>query len=93
MIVKSISIPIRHNGCRYTAGEEFEIDDAGYERIANHLEVVDAVENAADEPIEEMKVEELKAYAAKHNIDLAGATTKADILAAIQAASGGGNVS
>ena len=33
-----------------------------------------------------MTVDELKAYAAEHNIDLTGASKKDDILAAIQAA-------
>ncbi len=33
-----------------------------------------------------MTVDELKAYAAEHSIDLTGKTTKADILAAIKAA-------
>ena len=37
-------------------------------------------------PVGEMTVEELKAYAAEHNIDLTGASKKDDILAAIQAA-------
>ena len=39
-------------------------------------------------PVGEMTVEELKAYAAEHNIDLTGASKKDDILAAIQAAQG-----
>lgn len=34
-------------------------------------------------PVEAWKSDELRAYAAAHNVDLAGATTKADILAAI----------
>ena len=37
-------------------------------------------------PVGEMTVEELKAYAAEHNIDLTGASKKDYILAAIQAA-------
>ncbi|ERG63533.1 hypothetical protein L332_03585 [Agrococcus pavilionensis RW1] len=54
-----------------------------------------AVEAAADgesrdfpegEPSEEWKVDELKAYAAAREVDLGGATKKADMLAAIEAA-------
>ena len=37
-------------------------------------------------PVGEMTVDELKAYAAEHGIDLTGASKKDDILAAIQAA-------
>lgn len=36
-----------------------------------------------DEPTEKWKVDELKAYAAERNIDLGGATKKADILKAL----------
>lgn len=35
-------------------------------------------------PLDEMKVEELKAYAAEHNIELGDAAKKADILKIIQ---------
>lgn len=45
------------------------------------------VEGKADaKPLDEMKVDELKAYAAEHNIDLGEAKSKADILKAIQEA-------
>ena len=37
-------------------------------------------------PLDEMKVEELKAYAAEHNIELGEAAKKADILKIIQEA-------
>lgn len=38
-----------------------------------------------EKPLDKMKVDELKAYAEMHEIDLAGATAKGDILAAIVA--------
>ena len=45
------------------------------------------VEGEADaKPLDEMKVDELKAYAAEHNIDLGEAKNKADILKTIQEA-------
>ncbi|MGW2591959.1 hypothetical protein ACWCXC_17070 [Streptomyces sp. NPDC001515] len=40
----------------------------------------------AEKPIERRNVEELKAYAAEHNIDLGAATTKADILKTVVSA-------
>lgn len=40
-----------------------------------------------EKTLDDMKVDELKAYADGHNIDLGEATKKADILAVIQAAS------
>lgn len=39
----------------------------------------------AEKPVEKMKVDELKAYAEEHQIDLGEATSKADILAVIVA--------
>ena len=45
------------------------------------------VEGEADaKPLDKMKVDELKAYAAENNIDLGEATKKADILKIIQEA-------
>ena len=40
-----------------------------------------------DKPLEKQTVEQLKAYAAEHGIDLGDATKKADVLAAIAKAS------
>lgn len=48
----------------------------------------DGNEPAAPKALEDMTVEELRAYAAARSIDLAGLTLKADILAAIRAAEG-----
>lgn len=42
---------------------------------------------AGDKPLEKQTVEQLKAYAAEHDIDLGDAAKKADILAAIAKAS------
>ena len=64
-----------------------------------HLKAVGLVaETAEPEPepelavetkdFDDMTVDELKAYAAEHNIDLTGASKKDDILAAIQATRG-----
>ncbi len=92
MIVTPKKIPVRHNGRRYLAGEEFEIDNAGYERISQHVEVVSEEDLVLDKPVDKMTVPELKAYAELHEIDLGDANKKPEILAAIQAAQqAGGN--
>lgn len=72
---------------------EFETDDRA---VADRLRAVEYVteveapdEPPQGEPSESWKADALKAYAAEHGIDLAGATKKADIVAAITAATSG----
>jgi len=56
MKVKVKKIPVRHNGQRYAAGEEFEIDRKGYERIRQHVEVVSEDEDDDDaDPLAELR--------------------------------------
>lgn len=70
--------------CRFVKGV-FETND---EALASKLkDLGHTVEGEADaKPLDKMKVDELKAYAAEHNIDLGDATNKADILKTIQEA-------
>lgn len=70
--------------CKFVKGV-FETND---EVIANKLKDMGfTVEGEADaKPLDELKVDELKAYAAEHNIDLGDSTKKADILKIIQEA-------
>ena len=70
--------------CKFVKGV-FETND---EALASKLkDLGHTVEGEADaKPIDEMKVDELKAYAAEHNIDLGEAKNKADILKTIQEA-------
>ena len=70
--------------CRFVKGV-FETND---EALASKLkDLGHTVEGEADaKPLDEMKVDELKAYAAEHNIDLSGAKSKVDILKVIQEA-------
>lgn len=70
--------------CRFVKGE-IETND---EALASKLkDLGHTVEGKADaKSIDEMKVDELKAYAAEHNIDLGEAKNKADILKTIQEA-------
>lgn len=53
MIVEVKRIPIRHNGERYTKGSRFEIDRKHYEKIKDHVNVID--EDDSPKPIEKKK--------------------------------------
>ena len=68
--------------CKFVKGV-FETND---EQIAFKLKNMGhTVTGEADaKPLDDMKVEELKAYAAEHNIELGDAAKKADILKIIQ---------
>lgn len=70
--------------CRFMKGV-FETND---EALASKLkDLGHTVEGEADaKPLDKMKVDELKAYAAEHKIDLGDAANKADILKTIQEA-------
>jgi len=70
--------------CRFEKGTFATNDKA----LAAKLQALGhTVEGEADaKPLDKMKLEELKAYAAERNIDLGEAANKADILQAIQAA-------
>lgn len=70
--------------CKFVKGV-FETDD---EELAFSLKGKGyKVEGEADaKPLDKMKVNELKAYAAEHNIDLGDAANKTDILKTIQEA-------
>lgn len=73
-----------HPLCKFVKGV-FETND---EALASKLkDLGHTVEGEADaKPLDKMKVDELKAYAAEHNINLGDVTNKADILKAIQEA-------
>lgn len=83
MIVEVKEIPVRHNGMRYGKGEQFEIDSKAYDRIKGYVNVIDE-SDSLEKTLDEMTVPELKAYAAKNNIDLGEATKKEDILKVLQ---------
>lgn len=70
--------------CRFVKGV-FETND---EALASKLkDLGHTVEGEADaKSLDKMKVDELKAYAAEHNIDLGDAANKGDILKTIQEA-------
>lgn len=70
--------------CKFVKGV-FETNDKA---VAEKLKGMgyEVTGEADAKPIEDMKVDELKAYAAENNIDLGEATKKADILKIIQEA-------
>lgn len=74
--------------CKFVKGV-FETND---KEIADRLAALGhTLTGEADaKPLDEMKVDELKAYAAEHNIDLGDATKKADILKIVQEAAASG---
>ncbi|GIP55953.1 DUF7210 family protein [Paenibacillus vini] len=94
MKVEVLNIPVRHNGSRYVKGESFSISEEDYERIKTAVNVIEQGEEPEfdlNKPVEEMKLDELKAHAKEKQIDLGGATRKEDILGVILGAQGGGS--
>ena len=92
MKVEVLDIPIRHNGSLYNKGESFSIEEKEHERIklaVKVLEQEDKQEFDLNKPLEEMKLDELKAYAKLKQIDLEGMTKKDDILALLILKGGG----
>jgi len=81
MVVKVIGIPIRYNKKSHRKGEAFEISEEHYKGIANLVETIEE----ENKTIDKMTIDELKTYAEEKQIDLGGATKKAEILAIIKA--------
>lgn len=67
----------------------YQVDKDGNGCIDYIEKTPDATEAQPAKPLDDMTIDELKAYAAEHSIDLTGKTAKADILAAIKAAEAG----
>lgn len=89
MKVEVLNIPIRHNGSLYKQGESFLITEKEYDRIKKFVGVLEEGESPDPDPnksLEDMKLDELKAYAKEKGIDLGGATKKEDILAVLKEA-------
>lgn len=68
-----------------TTGVTVDVADALVERLGREWKPEGAVPEGA--PSEAWKLADLHAYAQEHDVDLNGATKKADIVAAITAAS------
>ena len=88
--VAVVTVPLGKNASQVRFLEQgASLPDGIDQAQLDHLVAIGLIEpgdGQPDKPVGEMTVEELKAYAAEHNIDLTGASKKDDILAAIQAA-------
>lgn len=83
--VKEGSFPIRYNGERFSIGEELVIDDKHLNKKT--MELIEEIkeQNNAEE-LEGKSVDELKAYAEEHGIDIGKATTEEGIIKKIKEA-------
>lgn len=80
---------VKYHGAWYAAHTPFQVDDKDVNGLVAKGAIVIVAPEAAEgsgKSIDAMKVDELKAYAEEHNIDIEGIDRKADILAAIKAA-------
>ena len=89
--VKFVNVA-KYKGVRYPAHTPFEVDDKDVESLVSQGAIVTVAPattgnpESSDKPLKQMTVEELKAYAKAHNLDITGCERKADILAALVAA-------
>ena len=87
--VKFVTIA-KYKGVSHPAHTPFTVEDKDVESLVRDGAIVtvppQAVPQSSEVSIDNMKVDELKAYAESNNIDIGKAQKKADILAAIKAA-------
>lgn len=79
----------KYKGVSYPAHTPFTVDDADIETLVCDGAIVIVAPKpvqSSNKSIDEMKVDELRAYAESNNIDISDAHKKADIIAAIKAA-------
>lgn len=76
----------KYAGVRYPAHTPFEVDDNDVESLVAQGAIVTVPPEKKGKAVDDMNVNELKAYAKEHEIDISGAEKKADIIAAIKAA-------
>lgn len=72
--------------CKFVKGVFETNDEAVAEKLKGMGYEVTGEADAVEKPVSKMNLDELKAYAAEHNIDLGDAEKKADILKVIQEA-------
>lgn len=89
--VKFVNVA-KYKNVRYPAHTPFEVDDQDVPALIKQGAIVTIApeekkgDNGSEKSVDDMNVEELKAYAKAHNIDIKGIERKADIVAAIKAA-------
>lgn len=90
--IQNSVFPVRVNGSRYQNGDELEIDEAQFTK--GTMVILDKIEDKIPNPdgndgkdeLEGKTVEELKAYADEHNIDIGNATSENGIIKKIKEA-------
>lgn len=80
-LVEVLKVPVRYAGQRYSAGEEIEMDESHVNKSL--VKVIGEVDEGPLS-LNEMKVNQLKDYAADQGIDLGDAKKRDEILAVIQ---------
>ena len=79
----------KYKGVFYPAHTPFEVDDKDVDALVQKGAIVTVAPEEVKAPqkaVDEMKIGELREYAADNNIDISGLEKKADILAAVKAA-------
>ena len=90
---------VKYKGVRFPAHTPFQVADEDIDSLVKSGAIVLVAPQAKaaeskgdkDKSLDEMTVNELKAYAAEKEIDISKVEKKADILAAIKAAEGEGD--
>ncbi|MER1958805.1 MAG: hypothetical protein ABS942_15585 [Solibacillus sp.] len=73
-LVEVIKVPVRYEGVTYPQGVQFNMQSG---HVNDSL--VKVIGEVANNPFDGMTVDELKAYAEQHNIDIGKATTEEGI--------------
>lgn len=87
-LVEVINVPVRYEGETYPQGKQFEMEDEHVNDLLVTVigDVASKQSNTPDNPFEGMSLDELKAYAEQHNIDIGKATTEEGIIKKIEEA-------
>lgn len=90
-LVEVIKVPVRYKGKTYPCGAQFEMhEDHVNEKLVKIIgdvpEKQEQIPDNINKPLEEMTIDELKAYAAERNIDIGKATTEDGIIKKIEEA-------
>lgn len=83
--IKEGAFPVRYKGERFLVGQELTIDEKHFND--KNMEFIEKIEMIPEGSLFEGKtLEELKAYAAEHNIDIGKASTEEGIIKKIEEA-------
>lgn len=81
--VKVLKVPVRYNGVTYAPGASFEMEDEHVNESIVEVTGEVAVDNTPSE-FEGKTLDELKAYAEEHKIDIGKASTEEGIIKKIE---------